>query len=209
MLSLARDIPAQSLRMREGGWQEQLGTVLEGKTLGLIGLGKTGGKMARVAAAFGMTVTAWSQNLTAERAQEWGARLVGRDDLFSTADFISLHLVLSERTRGNVGASALAAMKPTSFLVNTSRGPLVDEGALLDVLRNRRIAGAGLDVFHQEPLPPDSPIRKMPNVVLTPHLGYSVRERMQDYYVDTVANVLAFLNERPIRVVGEAAVADR
>ena len=205
ILSLARDIPGQSAKLREGGWQDRLGSVLDGKTLGLVGLGRIGEKMAQFGQAFSMKIVAWSQNLTAERARHCGAEFVEKDELFRSADFVSLHLVLSERTRSIVGAAELAAMKPSAYLVNTSRGPLVDEAALLDALRNTRIAGAGLDVFHEEPLPVNSPLRALPNTILTPHLGYSVVERMTDYYVDTVANVLGYLDGRPMRVVNGMA----
>jgi len=204
ILGLARDIPGYNERMRLGGWQDSLGTVLDGKTLGLMGLGRIGEKMSRIAAAFSMNVVAWSQNLTAERAQACNAQLVGKDELFRRSDFLSIHMVLSERSRGIVGAAELGAMKPTAFLVNTSRGPLVDERALLDALRNRRIAGAGLDVFDIEPLPGDNPLRSLPNTILTPHLGYAVVERMRDYYADTVANVTGFIDGTPLRVVNPA-----
>ena len=201
ILSLARHIPLEAENMRKGGWQTTAGFALAGKTLGLIGLGRQGRHMVPVAKAFGMDVIAWSQNLTAAAAAEAGARRVEKNELFSTSDVVSIHLVLGERSRGIVGAPELALMKPDAILVNAARGPLVDEAALIDALRERRIAGAGLDVYATEPLPANHPLRSLPNVVLTPHLGFGVREFFENAYGDTVENIEAFLAGKPIRIL--------
>jgi phosphoglycerate dehydrogenase-like enzyme len=187
--------------MRKGGWQHTAGITLAGRTLGLLGLGRQGRNMVPVAKALGMNVIAWSQNLTAETAAEFGARRVEKEALFKLSDVLSIHLVLGDRSRGLVGARELALMKPTAILINTARGPIVDEGALIDALRECRICGAGLDVFDQEPLPDDHVLRTLPNVVLTPHLGYAVQEFFQKAYGDTVENIAAFLSGKPIRVL--------
>ncbi len=202
MLALARKIAFEDARVRAGHWQSTLGTTLWGKTLGVIGLGRVGRRVAELGRAFGMTVLAWSPNMTAAAASAAGARLATKDELFAASDYVSLHVVLGERSRGIVGARELAAMKPTAYLINTSRGPLVDEAALLSALRERRIGGAGLDVFWHEPLAADHPIRMLPNVVLTPHLGYVVEESFRAFYEDTVENIAAWLDGKPIRVVG-------
>ena len=201
VLSLARHIPLEAENMRRGGWQRTAGFTLAGKTLGLLGLGRQGRHMVPVAKAFGMDVIAWSQNLTADAAAEVGVRRVEKDELFSMSDVLTIHLVLGERTRGVVGARELALMKPTAILVNPSRGPLVDEAALIDALKARRIEGAGLDVYAQEPLPADHALRSLPNVVLTPHLGFGVREFFENAYGDTVGNIEAFLAGKPIRIL--------
>ena len=201
ILALARHIPLEAENMRKGGWQTTAGFALAGKTLGLLGLGRQGRHMVPVAKAFGMEVIAWSQNLTAAAAAEAGVRRVEKDELFRTSDVLSIHLVLGERTRGIVGARELALMKPTAILVNPARGPLVDEAALIDALKERRIAGAGLDVYATEPLPRDHPLRSLPNVVLTPHLGFGVREFFENAYGDTVENIEAFLAGNPIRIL--------
>ena len=201
VLSLARNIPLEAANMRSGGWQQTAGFALAGKTIGLLGLGRQGRHMVPVAKAFGMQVTAWSPNLTVEAAAEVGVRRVEKDELFSTSDVLTIHLVLSERSRGIVGARELALMKPTAILVNPARGPLVDETALIAALSDRRIAGAGLDVYAQEPLPADHPLRGLPNVVLTPHLGFGVREFYESAYTDTVENIEAFLAGKPIRIL--------
>ncbi len=201
VLSLARNIPLEAANMRSGGWQQTAGFALAGKTIGLLGLGRQGRHMVPVAKAFGMHVTAWSPNLTVEAAAEVGVRRVEKDELFSTSDVLTIHLVLSERSRGIVGARELALMKPTAILVNPARGPLVDETALIAALSDRRIAGAGLDVYAQEPLPADHPLRGLPNVVLTPHLGFGVREFYESAYTDTVENIEAFLAGKPIRIL--------
>jgi D-3-phosphoglycerate dehydrogenase len=201
ILSVARHIPYEANNMRQGGWQSTAGFTLAGRTLGLLGLGRQGRHMVPVARAFGMEVIAWSQNLTTEGASQYGVRRVGKDELFRMSDVLSVHLVLGERTRGLVGASELALMKPAAILVNAARGPIVDEGALIDALRERRIAGAGLDVYAREPLPDDSPLRTLPNVVLTPHLGHNVQEFYEVAYADTVENITAFLSGKPIRLL--------
>jgi phosphoglycerate dehydrogenase-like enzyme len=194
LLAAIRAIPAEVNSVRAGGWQVAVGGDLAGRTLGLAGLGRIGSAMTRIANAFGMNVIAWSQNLTAERCEAAGARYVSKEDLFCEADIVSLHLMLSDRTRGIIGAADFARMKPTAWLVNTSRGPLVDEAALIDVLRNRRIAGAALDVFATEPLPLDHPFRTLDNVVATAHIGFVTRESYQTFFGDLVKNIGAWLD---------------
>jgi phosphoglycerate dehydrogenase-like enzyme len=201
ILSLLRHIPQEAGRMRQGGWQTTLGTALSGRTLGVIGLGRLGQKMVPIGQAFGMEVLAWSQNMTPEAAAASGAMYAPKDDLFARSDIISLHVVLSARTRHVVGAADIARMKPDALLINTARGPLVDNTALLVALQERRIGGVGLDTYDTEPLPDDHPFRMLDNAVLTPHLGYTVRELLQPFYEDTVEDVLAFLDGAPIRVV--------
>jgi D-3-phosphoglycerate dehydrogenase len=201
MLAVARHIPYESNEMRKGGWQHTAGITLAGRTLGLLGLGRQGGYMVPVAKAFGMQVIAWSQNLTAELAAQFGVKRVEKDELFRESDVLSVHLVLAERTRGIVGARELGLMKPTALLINTARGPVVDEAALVAALREGRIAGAGLDVYGQEPLPDAHALRTLPNVVLTPHLGYATQEFFQAAYADTIENIVAFAAGRPIRVL--------
>ncbi|MBV8397522.1 MAG: D-2-hydroxyacid dehydrogenase family protein [Acetobacteraceae bacterium] len=207
ILAAVRRIAAGDASIRAGRFQEGvgMGPVLEGKTLGVIGLGRIGGRMARYGQALGMHVLAWSQNLTAERAEAAGARLVSKAELLERADAVSLHLVLSDRTRGVLSAPDLARMKQGAVLVNTSRGPLVDEAALIDALRAGRIF-AGLDVYDREPLPPEHPLRSAPNCVLTPHLGYCVNEVFAQFYGETVENTLAFLDGKPVRVVNPEAL---
>jgi phosphoglycerate dehydrogenase-like enzyme len=199
ILALFRHIPREDRAVREGRWQTTLGLGLKGKALGLVGLGRLGGQVARIGNAFGMEVIAWSQNLTPERAAEAGASLVPKDELFARADVVSIHLVLSARSRGLVGAADIARMKPTAFLVNTSRGPIVDEAALLAALRERRIAGAGLDVFEPEPLPKDHPLLKLDNTVITPHLGYVTEEGYRLAYGQAVEDIRAFLGGTVLR----------
>lgn len=201
ILSLVRRIPREDRATREGRWQETLGTGLNGKTLGVLGLGTLGSRVARVGRAFEMEVLAWSQHLTADRAETAGARLVGRDELLARADVVTIHLVLSDRTRGLLGARELGLMRPTAYLVNTSRGPIVDEAALVEALRAGAIAGAGLDVFDEEPLPPEHPLRRLPNTVITPHLGYVTEETYRIFYRDAVEDVRAYLAGAPIRVL--------
>ncbi len=201
ILSVARHIPFEANKMRQGGWQNTAGFTLFGRTLGLLGLGRQGRYMAPVAKAFGMDIIAWSQNLTADFAAQHGVRRVEKDELFALSDVLSVHLVLGERTRGVVGARELALMKSSAILVNTARGPIIDENALIDALRERRIAGAGLDVFTHEPLADDSPLRTLPNVVLTPHQGHNVEEFFQVAYTDVVENISAFLSGKPIRIL--------
>ncbi|MGZ5146754.1 MAG: NAD(P)-dependent oxidoreductase, partial [Burkholderiales bacterium] len=199
--SVARHIPYEANEMRQGGWQHTAGITMAGRTLGLLGLGRQGRNMVPVAKALGMEVIAWSQNLTAETAAQFGARRVEKDELFKSSDVLSVHLVLGDRSRGLVGARELALMKPSAILINTARGPIVDEAALVNALRERRIYGAGLDVYDHEPLPDDHVLRSLPNVVLTPHLGYAVREFFQKAYGDTVENIAAFLSGKPIRIL--------
>jgi phosphoglycerate dehydrogenase-like enzyme len=201
LIGLVRHIQPEHEAMRAGRWQLTLGDDLIGHTLGLLGLGNIGARVAKVGAAFGMEVIAWSQNLTAEKATAAGARLVSKQELFEQADYLSIHLVLGDRTRGLVGAADLARMKPNAYLINTSRGPIVDEAALLDALRDRRIAGAGLDVYDVEPLPADHPLLALDNVLLTPHLGFVTKDAYAKFYGDTVENVAAFLRGAPIRVL--------
>jgi len=200
ILSLARAIPAEDRRVREGGWQETIGTVIGGKRLGLLGLGKLGSRMVPIAKAFGMEVVAWSQNLTEERAHEVGARLVDKAELFSTSDVVSIHLILSARSRHIVGAAELGLMQPGAMLINTSRGPLVDEAALVGALEAGRIR-AGLDVFDLEPLPADHPLRRAPNTVLTPHLGYVTQGAYEAFYRDAVEDIKAWRAGTPVRVL--------
>lgn len=201
ILALARRIPVEDAATRRGAWQVSVGEGVHGKTLGVAGLGRLGSQVARVGAAFGMNVIAWSQNLTAERAADCGAARVSKDELLAESDFLTIHLILSRRTRGLVGARELSQMKPSAYLINTSRGPIVDESALIAALRARSIAGAGLDVFDAEPLPPDHPIRSLPNTVITPHVGYVTAETYRVFYEDAVEDIRAYLNGAPIRAL--------
>ena len=202
ILELTRRIGWEHARMKSGvSWQNTLGMDIEGKTLGVLGLGKLGARAAGVGKAFGMKVIAWSQNLTPERCKEVGVEYATKDDLFRNADVITIHLVLSDRTRGLVSAKELGLMKKTTFLVNTSRGPIVEEKALIDALNAKQIAGAGLDVFDVEPLPLDHVFRKMDNVVITPHLGYVSQQNYEKYYPDIVDNIRGFLDGKPTRIV--------
>jgi phosphoglycerate dehydrogenase-like enzyme len=201
ILSLVRRIPTEDRATRAGRWQESVGLGLNGKTLGVLGLGGLGSRVARIGHAFEMRVLAWSQNLTAERAAEVGATLVGRDELLARSDVVTIHLVLSERTRGLLGARELALLKPSAYLVNTSRGPIVDEAALVRALRDGTIAGAGLDVFDEEPLPLDHPLRRLPNTVITPHLGYVTEETYRIFYGQALEDIQAYLGGEPIRVL--------
>jgi phosphoglycerate dehydrogenase-like enzyme len=201
ILAVARQVPLEDASVRAGGWQETVGTDLAGATLGVLGLGRLGERVARIGQAFDMDVVAWSQNLTGQRAAEVGVRRVDRDELFATADVLTVHLLLSDRTRGLVGRDELERMKPSAILVNTSRGPIVDEAALLDALSSSRIAGAGLDVFDTEPLAPDHPLRSAPRTVLTPHLGYVTEKTYEIFFREAVEDVAAFLAGNPIRVL--------
>ena len=201
ILALARHIPKEHQAMREGGWQTTIGTALEDKTLGLLGLGKLGSAVAKVGAAFGMDMIAWSQNLTDEKAAEHGVKRVDKETLLKQSDILSVHVVLSERTRGLLGAAELASMKSSALLVNTSRGPIIDQAALVEALGSGQIAGAGLDVYDVEPLPADNPLRKAPNVVLTPHLGYVTELTYDAFYGQTVDTVKNFLAGTPVRVI--------
>jgi len=203
ILGLARHIPQEYNALRTNGpWQSTIGADLGGKRLGLLGLGKIGSRVARIGQAFGMEVVAWSQNLTQERAEECGVRLAGsKEELLETSDFVSVHLVLSERTRGLIGAGELRRMKPTSYLINTSRAHIVDQQALIEALQNRWIAGAGVDVYDIEPLPKDHMFRTLPHVLTTPHLGYVSEGNYRIFYRDAVEDIHAFLNGSPIRTL--------
>ena len=201
ILASMRHLPAEVTSFRQGGWQVSFGSDLHGKTLGVLGLGHSGSLIARYAQAFGMRVIAWSQNMTAESASRHGAALVSKDELFCASDIVSIHVRLSDRTRGLVGARELALMKPRSYLVNTSRGPIVDETALLDVLQQKRIAGAAVDVFETEPLPVDHPFRRLPNLIGTPHIGYVTEGAYERYYGESVENIRAWIEGGPIRTI--------
>jgi phosphoglycerate dehydrogenase-like enzyme len=203
IFALLRQIPRDEQALREGRWQTTLGIGVRGKTLGVLGLGKLGTQVAAVGKAFGMNLVAWSQNLTAERAAAAGARLVAKEELFATADIVTIHVVLSDRTRGLVGAADLARMKKTAYLINTSRGPIVDEAALIAVLRERRIAGVALDVFEPEPLPPRHPLTTLDNLVLTPHLGYVTEENYRLLYANAVEDIRAFLDGKVLRALNQ------
>ena len=195
ILAMVRNIPLENQSLRQGGWQLSLGDELAGKTLGLLGLGRVGSAVGIIGRAFRMNVIAWSQNLTEERAAEKGVQRVSRDVLFSTADFLSIHVRLSERTAGLVGTTEFAQMKPTSRLINTSRGPIVDSAALLTALTTGQIAGVALDVYDVEPLDDPHPLRELPNVLATPHIGYVSKELYRTFYGDTVRNIVQWLDE--------------
>lgn len=203
LLAGARDLVKAEKGVRAGGWHEGIraGTVLEGRTLGLVGLGRLGTRMAGYGRAFGMNVIAWSQNLTPERAAEAGAKCVSKEELFSTADFISVHVVLSDRSRKLVGAADFARMKPSAILVNTSRGPIVDESALVDALKQRKFAHAALDVYDREPLPAEHPLKTLDNVTLAPHLGYVNTDVFQTFYGEALKNIEAYLDGKPTNVL--------
>lgn len=207
LIATVRNLAEEHRRMRDGGWQGSVGVTLAGKTLGLLGLGRTGKRMAEYGRVFGMEVIAWSQNLTEEAASAAGARRVEKAAVFESSDVVSIHLVLSERTRGLVGEPELALMKPHAYLVNTSRGPIVDEAALISALQTGRIAGAGLDVFDVEPPAPDHPLRRLPNVTLSPHLGYVTREMLAAFYSDSIEAVVAWLDGAPIRIANPEALS--
>jgi phosphoglycerate dehydrogenase-like enzyme len=196
ILAMARNIAGENESLRSGGWQISLGTELAGKTLGLLGLGRVGSAVGVIGRAFRMNVIAWSQNLTPERAEEKGVQLVDKATLFSTSDFLSIHVRLSERTHHLVGPAELGQMKPTSRLINTSRGPIVDEAALVNALKTGQLAGAALDVYDTEPLAADHPFRSLPNVLATPHIGYVSKELYRTFYGDTVHNIVQWLDER-------------
>ena len=196
ILASARHIVAEAAAVRSGGWQHSIGDDLAGKTLGIIGLGNLGSQVAKIGMAFGMRVLAWSQNLTAEKADAVGAVLVSKEELLRQADIVSVHLVLSERTRALIGERELALMKPSARLVNTSRGPIVVEAALIAALQAGQIAGAAIDVYDVEPLPLDHPYRKIDNLLATPHIGYVSRSLYERFYRDTVSNILAWLDAR-------------
>jgi D-3-phosphoglycerate dehydrogenase len=183
-------------------WQITLGEDVEGKTLGIVGLGKLGRQVAKIAQAMGMNVIAWSQNLTREACEAAGVTYATKDELFANADIITIHVVLSARSRGLVSREDIARMKPTAYLINTARGPIVDEAALLEALQKHAIAGAALDTYSQEPLPVDDPLRKLDNVVLTPHLGYVTVQNYRRYYTEMVEDISAWLAGSPLRVIG-------
>jgi phosphoglycerate dehydrogenase-like enzyme len=206
MIATVRHMNFEGRRMRAGAWQTTVGVNLAGRTLGLLGLGRIGQRMAEYGHAFGMPVIAWSQNLTEEMAAKSGARRVEKDDLFRLSDIVSIHVRLSDRTRGLVTARELALMKPGAYLINTSRGPIVVEADLIAALRTGKIAGAGLDVFDEEPPPPNHPFRTMDNVIVTPHLGYVTHETLTAFYTDTLDAVVAFANGAPIRVANPAVL---
>jgi D-3-phosphoglycerate dehydrogenase len=202
MLELTRRIGYENSRLKAGAtWQSTIGLDLEGLTLGIVGLGKLGTRVASIGKAFGMNVIAWSQNLTPQKCAEVGVTYARKEALFREADIISIHLILSDRTRGLVGAKDISLMKPSAYLINTARGPIVDEAALLAALTERRIAGAGLDVFDREPLPLDHPFRTLDNVVLTPHLGYVSIQNYRAYFTGVVEDIRAWLDGRPTRVM--------
>jgi len=202
ILELTRRIGWENARMKAGvPWQVTLGMDIEGKTLGVLGLGKLGARAAGVGKAFGMKVVAWSQNLTPERCKEVGVEYISKEELFRNSDIVTIHVQLGVRNRGLITAKELGLMKTTAYLINTSRGPIVEEKALLDALTAKRIAGAGLDVFDVEPLPLDHPFRKLDNVVITPHLGYVSQQNYERYYPDIVENIRGWLDGKPARVI--------
>lgn len=201
ILALSRYLVQEDRQMRNGGWQHTLGPQLGGSTLGLLGFGGMGQAMARIAMVFEMRVIAWSANLDPARARASGVVPVSKEQLFLESDFVSIHLVLSDRTRGLVGAADLERMKSTAFLINTSRGPIVQERALTDALMNRWIAGAGLDTYDVEPLPPDHVLRSLPNTILSPHIGFVSRSQYEMWYHDIVEDISAYLDGAPIRVI--------
>ena len=201
ILALARHICVEDRNVRDGGWQRTLGFELAGSRLGVVGLGKLGSEVAKVGLAFGMDVVAWSQNLQPEHATDLGVSPVSRGELFTTSDVVTLHLKQSDRTRGIVGAKELDAMQRTAFLVNTSRGPLIDEGALIEALRTGSIAGAGLDVFDVEPLPADHPLRTLPNTVLTPHVGYVTTATYENWWAQVVEDIRSWAEGEAVRVL--------
>jgi D-3-phosphoglycerate dehydrogenase len=202
ILELTRRIGFENARLKAGApWQTTIGLDLEGLTLGIVGLGKLGGRVAAVGKAFGMNVIAWSPNLTPEKAAEGGAAYATREEVFAKADIVTIHVVLSDRSRGLVGADELSRMKKTAYLINTARAPIVDQLALLKALDEQRIAGAGLDVFEVEPLPLDHPYRRLDNVVITPHLGYVSEQTYRRFFPDIVENIRAFIDGKAVRVI--------
>lgn len=202
ILELARKVGVENARLKSGSrWQSTLGIDLYGKTLGIIGLGKLGMRVARIGNALDMKVVAWSQNLTAEKAKEGGATLVSKEELLRQSDFVTVHVQLSARTKGLIGAADLAMMKPTAFFLNTSRGPVADEKAIEAALRANKIAGAAIDTYNDEPLALDHPFRKLDNILITPHLGYVTAENYKRFYGQMVENIRAWLDGKPIRVI--------
>jgi phosphoglycerate dehydrogenase-like enzyme len=205
IIALARKIPEEWAALRQGKWQSRLGVGLKGKTLGVIGLGRLGSQVVSIGKAFGMNVIAWSQNLTEAKAAEIGVKRVDKDELFTRADFVTIHLVLGDRSRGLVGDAELARMKPSAYLVNTSRGPIVQEKALIEALKLGRIAGAAVDVFDREPLAKDHPYLALDNLLATPHLGYVTEEGYRQIYGEAVEDIRAFLQAKPIRAINAPA----
>ncbi len=201
IFALMRNLSLEHEQTRRGGWQQSLGVELAGKTLAILGLGTIGRRVAEVGHAFRMEVIAWSRNLTEAQAAESGVRKVAKEELLSAGDVFTIHYRLGERSQGMIGAAELARLKPTAFLINTARAEIVDEAALIEVLRNRSIAGAALDVFDREPLPAGHPYLAMDNVILSPHMGYVTREVYRTFYGETLENILAFLEGNPIRVL--------
>jgi phosphoglycerate dehydrogenase-like enzyme len=189
ILSITRNVAAENASVRNGGWQTAVGSDLRGKTLGVVGLGNIGSRVAEIGRAFEMDVIAWSENLTKEKAEALGAVLVSKEEIFRRADILTIHLILSQRSRGIVGRNELALMKPTAYLINAARGAIVDEAALIETMKARKIAGAAIDVFDLEPLPAEHPFRHLPNVLATPHLGYGSRSLYETFYRDSVANI--------------------
>jgi phosphoglycerate dehydrogenase-like enzyme len=210
LIAAARAIAVGDANLRAGKFQEgvPVGYALQGKTLGVIGLGRLGSHMARYGKALNMNLLAWSQNMTPDKAQAVGATMVSKEELLSRSDAVSIHLVLSDRTRGLIGAADIARMKPGAILVNTSRGPIVDEKALIEAVQARRIVAA-LDVFDREPLPANHPLRTAPNTVMTPHLGYGVHETWQGFYPQSLENAMAFLDGKPVRVTNPEALGKK
>ena len=196
ILASARHIVTEAQSVRAGAWQKALGIGLHGKTLGIIGLGRVGSGVARVGLAFGMRVIAWSRNLTKDKASEHGATLATKDELFRTSDIVSVHVGLSDSSRGLVGRSEIGLMKPSALLVNTSRGPIITESALIEALRDKKIGGAAVDVFDREPLPAEHPFRSLPNILATPHIGYVADDLYRTFYQDTVSNILSWMAKR-------------
>ncbi|MBE0532504.1 MAG: D-2-hydroxyacid dehydrogenase family protein [Rhodospirillales bacterium] len=201
LMAAARNVALEDRAMREGRWQVSLGHTLEGKTLGLVGLGRLGQQVAEIARVFRMNLVAWSANLTAELAAEHGARLVSKEELFTVSDFVGIHLRLSERTRGLIARQDLARMKPSAWIINTARGEIIDQADLIDALERRRIGGAAMDVYEVEPLPVDHPFRKLPNTVLSPHKGFVTEESYRIFYGETVENIRAWMDGKPIRII--------
>ncbi|MFB9276590.1 D-2-hydroxyacid dehydrogenase family protein [Cohnella cellulosilytica] len=202
ILGLARSVVAENQSLRLGGkWQSTIGVDLFGKRLGLVGLGRIGSQVAKVGQAFGMQVSAWSQNLTAEKARQIGVEYASKEELLSGSDYVSIHLVLSDRTRGLIGPMELSLLKPAAYLINTSRAPIVDQEALIDALQQGRIAGAGLDVYDIEPLPSRHPYRYLPNVLATPHIGYVTEDAYRVFFEHTVENIKSFLEGAPLRTL--------
>jgi len=201
ILGLARQIPSEDQNIRLGGWQNTVGVGLEGKTLGIAGLGKLGSRVAEIGKVFGMKVIGWSQNLTQGRCNDLGVLLVGKDELMKNSDFLSIHLILSERTRGLFQRKDLLLMKPTAYIINTARGPIINEEALIEVLQNKIIGGAGIDVYGEEPLPHDHPLRGLKNTIVTPHLGYVEKVNYEFYHKGYVEAVSAFLNGEPKNLI--------